>query len=145
MTAFMLDLALSRTGTAAVAGLDVAGFLQQPGAWRTVADLVGIGLFTGFFVVPLFALIQSRSPKSEMSRTFAALNIQNSGFIVLASLSALGVQRLLGWTIQQVFLALAVANALVAIWIFTRSEEHTSELHSLLSNSLAGVLLKKKK
>src|SRR3546814_17470594 len=54
-----------------------------------------------------------------MSRTFAALNIQNSGFIVLASLSALGVQRLLGWTIPQVFLALAVANALVAIWIFT--------------------------
>src|SRR3546814_13183399 len=63
----------------AVAGLDVAGFLQQPGAWRTVVDLVGIGLFTGFFVVPLFALIQSRSPKSEMSRTFAALNIQKIG------------------------------------------------------------------
>ncbi|MGN7726323.1 MFS transporter [Luteimonas sp. 22616] len=119
MTAFMLDLALSRTGAATVAGLDVAGFLQQPGAWRTVLDLVGIGLFTGFFVVPLFALIQSRSPKSEMSRVFAALNIQNSGFIVLASLSALAVQRWLGWTIPQVFLALAIANALVAIWIFT--------------------------
>src|SRR3546814_6832214 len=96
MTAFMLDLALSRTGTAAVAGLDVAGFLQQPGAWPTVADLVGIGLFTGFFVVPLFALIQSRSPKSEMSRTFAA-----------------------------------------------RSEEHTSELHSLMRISYAVFCLKK--
>src|SRR3546814_12306068 len=119
MTAFMLDLALSRTGTAAVAGLDVAGFLQQPGAWRTVADLVGIGLFTGFFVVPLFALIQSRSPKSEMSLTFAALNIQNSGFIVLASLSAMGVQRLLGWTLPHVSLALAVATALGRIWCFT--------------------------
>jgi 1-acyl-sn-glycerol-3-phosphate acyltransferase len=119
MTAFLLDLALARTGAATVAGLDVAGFLQQPGAWRTVADLVGIGLFTGLFVVPLFALIQSRTPKSEMSRVFAALNIQNSGFIVLASLSALAVQRWLGWTIPQVFLALAVANALVAVWIFT--------------------------
>jgi 1-acyl-sn-glycerol-3-phosphate acyltransferase len=119
MTAFILDLALSRSGAATVSGLDVAGFLQQPGAWRTVADLVGIGLFTGFFVVPLFALIQSRSPKSEMSRVFAALNIQNSGFIVVASLSALAVQRWLGWTIPQVFLALAVANALVAVWIFT--------------------------
>src|SRR3546814_928203 len=160
MTSFMLDLALSRTGAAAVAGLDVAGFLQQPGAWRTVADLVGIGLFTGFFVVPLFALIQSRSPKSEMSRTFAALNIQNSGFIVLASLSALAVQRLLGWTIPQVFLALAVANALVAIWIFTlvpeflmrflswllRSEEHTAELQSHMRHSFAvfGLKIKNK-
>jgi 1-acyl-sn-glycerol-3-phosphate acyltransferase len=119
MTAFLLDLALARTGVATTAGLDVAGFLQQPGAWRTVADLVGIGLFTGLFVVPLFALIQSRTPKSEMSRVFAALNIQNSGFIVLASLSALAVQRWLDWSIPQVILALAIANALVAIWIFT--------------------------
>ncbi|GAB2623851.1 MFS transporter [Novilysobacter erysipheiresistens] len=119
MTAFLLDLALARPDAATVAGLDVAGFLQQPGAWRTVVDLLGIGLFTGFFVVPLFALIQSRTPKSEMSRVFAGLNIQNSGFIVLAALSALAVQRWLGWTIPQVFLALAVANALVAIWIFT--------------------------
>src|SRR3546814_13983108 len=95
----------------AVAGLDVAGFLQQPGAWRTVIDLFGIGLFTGFFVVPLFALIQSRTPKSEMSRVFAGLNIQHSGFIVLAALSALALQRWSGWTITQVFLALAVAQA----------------------------------
>ena len=119
MTVFLLDLALGRNDAATAAGLDVAGFLQQPGAWRTVADLVGIGLFTGFFVVPLFALIQSRTPRSEMSRVFAALNIQNSGFIVLASLSTLAVQRWLGWSIPQVFLALAVANALVAAWIFT--------------------------
>ncbi|MGQ4661122.1 MFS transporter [Lysobacter sp. F6437] len=119
MTAFLLDLALARPGIATATGLDVPGFLQQPGAWRTVVDLLGIGLFTGFFVVPLFALIQSRTPKSEMSRVFAALNIQNSGFIVLAALSSLAVQRWLGWTIPQVFLALAIANALVAIWIFT--------------------------
>ncbi|MGH8073370.1 MAG: MFS transporter [Lysobacter sp.] len=119
MTAFLLDLALARPALATASGLDVAGFLQQPGAWRTVVDLLGIGLFTGFFVVPLFALIQSRTPKSEMSRVFAGLNIQNSGFIVLAALSSLAVQRWLGWTIPQVFLALAIANALVAIWIFT--------------------------
>jgi len=54
-----------------------------------------------------------------MSRVFAALNIQNSGFIVAAAVLGLLAQRLLGWTIPQVFLALAIANALVAIWIFT--------------------------
>jgi 1-acyl-sn-glycerol-3-phosphate acyltransferase len=130
MTAFMLDLALTRTGAATLTGLDVAGFLQQPGGWRTVVDLLGIGLFTGFFVVPLFALIQSRTPKSEMSRVFAGLNIQNSGFIVLAALLGLALQlpsfELGGMRvpmpeldIPQVFLALAIANAAVAIWIFT--------------------------
>ena len=119
MSAFLLDLYFARTGVATVAGLDVAGFVQQPGSWRIIIDLLGVGLFTGFFVVPLFALIQSRTPKSEMSRVFAALNIQNSGFIVLAAVLGLLSQRLLGWTIPQVFLALAVANVLVAIYIFS--------------------------
>jgi 1-acyl-sn-glycerol-3-phosphate acyltransferase len=94
-------------------------FLQQPGSIRIVIDLIGIGLFTGIFVVPLFALIQSRTPKAQMSRVFAALNIQNSGFIVGAALLSLAAHKLLHWTIPQQFLALAIANALVAIYIFT--------------------------
>ena len=119
MSAFMLDLYVARPDEALASGLDVAGFLAQDGSWRIVMDLVGIGLFTGLFVVPLFALIQSRTPKAEMSRVFAGLNIQNSGFIVAAALLGLAAQRVLGWTIPQVFLALAVANTLVAVWIFT--------------------------
>jgi len=119
MSAFMLDLYFARPGAALVSGLGVGEFLRAGGSWRIVADLLGIGLFTGFFVVPLFALIQSRTPKAEMARVFAGLNIQNSGFIVAAALLGLAAQRLLGWTIPQVFLALAIANALVALWIFT--------------------------
>ena len=119
MTAFMLDLYFARAGTATTAGLGVAAFVAAPGSMRIIVDLVGIGLFTGFFVVPLFALIQSRTPKSEMSRVFAALNIQNSGFIVAAAMIALATQKFLHWTIPQLFLALAIANAVVAIYIFT--------------------------
>ena len=119
MTAFLLDLYFARPGLAPVGGLDLAGFLQQPGSVRLVVDLVGIGVSTGVFVVPLFALIQSRTPNSEMSRVFAALNIQNSGFIVLAAVVGLVTQGLLGWTIPQLLLALAIANLLVALWIFT--------------------------
>ncbi|MCD9088340.1 MFS transporter [Stenotrophomonas sp. SY1] len=119
MSAFLLDLYFARSGVVSVSGLDVSGFLQQAGAVRIVIDLLGIGLFTGFFVVPLFALIQSRTPKSEMSRVFAALNIQNSGFIVAAAVLGLLAQRLLGLTIPQLFLALAIANVLVAVYIFS--------------------------
>ncbi len=119
MTAFMLDLYFARAGEATVANLSVPAFIAAAGSARIIVDLVGIGLFTGFFVVPLFALIQSRTPKSEMSRVFAALNIQNSGFIVGAALIALATQKFLHWTIPQLFLALAIANAVVAIYIFT--------------------------
>ncbi|MHB8912920.1 MAG: MFS transporter [Lysobacter sp.] len=119
ISAFMLDLYFARSGLAPVTGLDVVGFVQQPGSARIIVDLLGIGLFAGFFVVPLFALIQSRTPRSELSRVIAGMNIQNAAFIVLAAALGIVVQRVLGWSIPQVFLALAVANACVAIWIFT--------------------------
>src|SRR3546814_9580694 len=51
MSAFLFDLYFARSGTVAAAGLDIAGFLQQDGSWRIVLDLLGIGVFTGFFVV----------------------------------------------------------------------------------------------
>jgi len=119
MSAFMLDLYFARSGEATVAGLSVGAFLQQPGSWRIAMDLTGIGLFAGFFAVPLFALIQSRTPRSEISRVIAGMNIQNAGFIVLAAVLGIVVQRFFGWTIPQVFLALAIANVFVAIYIFT--------------------------
>jgi 1-acyl-sn-glycerol-3-phosphate acyltransferase len=119
ISAFMLDLYFARSGAAVAHGLDIAGFLQQPGSWRIAMDLTGIGLFAGFFVVPLFALIQGRTPRDELSRVIAGMNIQNALLIVLAAVLGIVVQRYLGWTIPQVFLALAIANVLVAIYIFT--------------------------
>jgi 1-acyl-sn-glycerol-3-phosphate acyltransferase len=119
ISAFMIDLYFARSGAAVAHGLDVAGFLQQPGSWRIAVDLTGIGLFAGFFVVPLFALIQSRTPREELSRVIAGMNIQNALLIVLAAVLGIVVQRYFGWTIPQVFLALAIANVLVAIYIFT--------------------------
>jgi 1-acyl-sn-glycerol-3-phosphate acyltransferase len=119
ISAFMIDLYFARSGAAGAHGLGVAGFLQQPGSWRIAVDLTGIGLFAGFFVVPLFALIQSRTPREELSRVIAGMNIQNALLIVLAAVLGIVVQRYFGWTIPQVFLALAIANVLVAIYIFT--------------------------
>ncbi len=115
----MLDLYFARPGEALLAGLSTADFIGAPGSWRIILDLTGIGLFAGFFVVPLFALIQSRTPKQELARVIAGMNIQNSVFIVAAALTGIAVQRLLGWSIPQVFMALAIANTLVALWIFT--------------------------
>ncbi len=119
ISAFMLDLYVARSGLAPQAGLDIAGFLAAENGWRIAIDLCGIGFACGLFIVPLFALIQSRTPKDEMARVFAGLNIQNSAFIVAAAVTGLAVQQALGWSIPQVFLALAIANLLVTGWIFT--------------------------
>jgi len=117
MSACIVHLALAPA--IAAQGLDVAGFMAQPGSWRIVADLAGIGLFSGFYVVPLFALIQSRTPREELSRVIAGMNIQNAVFIVVAALGGVALQQALGWSISQVFLALGIASTLVAAWIFS--------------------------
>ena len=130
ISAFMLDLYFARPGGARQAGLGIGQFVHQAGSWRIMLDLVGIGLCTGLFVVPLFALIQSRTPKAELSRVIAGLNIQNSMFIVIAAMVGIALQMqqltlfgvrvpMPGLSIPQVFLALAIANAVVAIWIFS--------------------------
>ena len=119
ISAFMIDLYFARTGLAPASGLTIAQFLGAANGWRIAIDLTGIGLSAGLFIVPLFALIQSRTPKDELARVFAALNIQNSAFIVAAAVISLLLQRALDWSIPQVFLALAIANLLVTAWIFT--------------------------
>ena len=117
MSACILHLAFAPA--IAAQGLDVTGFMAQPGAWRIVLDLAGIGLFSGFYVVPLFALIQSRTPKDELSRVIAGMNIQNAVFIVAAALGGVALQQALGWSIPQLFMALGIASIVVAVYIFS--------------------------
>ncbi|MCD9098674.1 MFS transporter [Luteimonas fraxinea] len=143
ITAFLLDLYFARPGAPPATGLTIAQFLGDWAGWRIVIDLTGIGMFTGFFVVPLFALIQSRTPRSELSRVIAGLNIQNSLFIVTAAILGVLLQMdelafggvripLPGLSIPQVFLALAIANGLVALWIFTIVPEFLMRFASML-------------
>jgi 1-acyl-sn-glycerol-3-phosphate acyltransferase len=130
ISAFLFDLYFARSGVASVSGLDIAGFLHQPGSWRVALDLFGVGMFAGLFLVPLFALIQSRTPKQELSRVISGVNIQNAFFIVLAAVLGIALQMkqftigsttipMPGLGIPQLFLCLAIANTLVALWIFT--------------------------
>lgn len=119
ISAFGIHLYFARTGLAPVTGLDLAGFVHAPGSLRILFDLMMIGVFGGFYLVPLFALVQSRTPKSELSRVIAGNNILNAAFIVTAAVCGIVAQQVLHWSIPQFFLAIAVLNALVAIYIFT--------------------------
>ncbi|HVN41832.1 MAG TPA: 1-acyl-sn-glycerol-3-phosphate acyltransferase, partial [Steroidobacteraceae bacterium] len=77
-----------------------------------------IGAFGGLYIVPLYALVQSRAPREQMSRVIGASNILNAAFMVAAAvLGAVLVKA--GLTIPQILLATAVLNAAVAVYIYT--------------------------
>jgi len=123
MSALLLDLYCVRPGEATVIYASVMDFIRDRHNWRVIVDLTGIGLFAGFYIVPLYAVVQSRTPKSELARTFARLNIQNALFIFAQALVVTVLTKRLGWSFPQVFLALAICTAAVAIYIFTMVPE----------------------
>ena len=117
LTLFGLDLVLATPDAPLGSGLGAGAFLVAPGAWRVLADVFLIGLSGGLYIVPLYALVQSRAPRERLSRTFACTNVLNAAFMVGSALFALALLSA-GASIGQIFLALALMNAAVAAYIF---------------------------
>jgi len=119
LTLFGIDLYFARPQLAVVHGLAPLQFLAAPGNWRVALDLTVIGVFAGFYIVPLFALVQSRAERSQLSRIIAGNNILNALFSVVASVLSGVLLNLVHLSIPQLFLAAALANAVVAVYIYT--------------------------
>ncbi|MDX2428013.1 MAG: 1-acyl-sn-glycerol-3-phosphate acyltransferase [Xanthomonadales bacterium] len=87
--------------------------------WRIVFDLLMIGIFSGFYIVPLYALVQQRTTPSHRSRVIAGNNILNSLFMVVSAIIAMLLLGSAGFSIPQLFLFTALLNLVVAIYIFS--------------------------
>ena len=96
--------------------IGVGAFFSSLANIRVFADLVFIAIFGGFFIVPLYAIMQARSDAENRSRTIAANNIVNAGFIVAAS-AASAAMLWYSFTVTEVFLALAIGNTMAAIYV----------------------------
>ena len=118
MTFFTLDLYFASRGLAAPSGplSSVGAFIAEPQNWRILGDLVATSVSAGVFVVPLYAIIQSRSEPARRSRTIAANNILNALFMVIGAAAAAAMLAA-GWSIPVIFLAVAVANGVVAVYV----------------------------
>jgi 1-acyl-sn-glycerol-3-phosphate acyltransferase len=118
LTIFGLDLYFASPATPGM-GVTAIEFLSSGASWRIVADLVLIGMFGGFYIVPLYALVQHRSSPQHRSRVIAGLNILNALFMVIAAVMAMTILGPVGLSIPDLFLMTAILNAVVAVYIFT--------------------------
>ncbi len=119
LTVFGIDLYFARPQPAVLTDLAPMAFLTAHGNWRIAMDLAVIGLFAGFYIVPLFALVQSRAERSQLSRIIAGNNILNALFMVVASVLSGVLLNAVHLSIPQLFLCAALMNAVVAIYIYT--------------------------
>ncbi len=119
MSVFGIDLFFaSHALPAAPHLLSVGEFLRTAAHWRVLADLFLLAMFGGFYSVPLYALIQSRSAPSHRARIIAANNILNSLFMIVSALMAMALTSA-GVGIPGIFLTTALLNIVVAAYIYT--------------------------
>jgi 1-acyl-sn-glycerol-3-phosphate acyltransferase len=117
LTLFGVDLWLAAEMHAAHGPQELAQFVRDASHWRMLFDLYMIGMFGGFYIVPLYALIQTRSDPAHRSRIIAGNNILNAVFMVVAAALAIGLFAA-GLTIPQLILVTALLNAAIAIYIY---------------------------
>lgn len=118
MSVFTLDLYAAVTALPPMTGeMGLAEFLSLRAHWRVLADLALMALSAGLYSVPMYALIQLRTPVTHRARIIAANNILNALFMIVSALAA-GAMLAAGYTVTQVFAAAGLANLAVGAYIF---------------------------
>jgi len=74
LTLFGVDLFFATNHLTPEVTTGLAEFIVNPLHYRVIFDLVGIGIFGGFYIVPLYSLVQSRSEPAHRARTIAGNN-----------------------------------------------------------------------
>ncbi|MDP2746939.1 MFS transporter [Pseudomonas sp.] len=109
-------------------------------AWWILGSILGIGLFGGFYIVPLYALIQSRTAEHERARVIAANNILNALFMVISAVVSILFLSIAELSIPQLFLTISLMNIAVNSYIFKIVPEFSMRFMIwLLSHSMYRV------
>ncbi|MGM0421864.1 MAG: MFS transporter [Pseudomonadota bacterium] len=94
-------------------------FLSQPQSWAILGAMLGISISGGVYVVPLYAVMQTRCLPGFRARTIAANNILNAVFMVAGALITMAMLAL-DLLITEIFLTLGLANFLVSFLLWYR-------------------------
>lgn len=95
---------------------DYKQFLGQLLHGRLLIDITLLGMFGGFYIVPLYVLIQTIAEPSYRSRIIAANNIMNALFMVLSAMFSIGLIKM-GVSIPQLFLIAALINIFIMVYL----------------------------
>ena len=123
LTVFALYLATSLAIVPERSGelLHLADVFQQGWSYYHVMLAVTmLGISGGFYIVPLYAMMQAYSPRSHRARVVAANNILNAVFMVSSAIFSIIILSVLKIDIKILFCITAVLSAIFSIWLLIR-------------------------
>jgi 1-acyl-sn-glycerol-3-phosphate acyltransferase len=126
---------LGQPWMAPAAPLTPGPFLNLTAGRWILFDLFGLATASGFFIVPLYTLIQQRCRPEVRSRIIAGNNIVNA-LAMVGSYLGLMFLRSKGWSIPGLFGLLGLVNAGVAIYIYSLIPEFTLRFVSFLLTTI---------
>jgi acyl-[acyl-carrier-protein]-phospholipid O-acyltransferase / long-chain-fatty-acid--[acyl-carrier-protein] ligase len=133
ISVFLIDLyfAADSARSLAVAGTPtgLADMLTSVQGVRVFFDLAAIAFCAGLYVVPLFAIMQARTPHYLRARTVGANNVVNAIFMIVAS-GLSGILLAGGVSVNALFLILGLANVVASIYV----------IHLLPHEALSGLV-----
>lgn len=123
LTVFALYLAASLSFVPERTG-DFIGIAQMFSSglsyYHVMIAVTLLGISGGFYIVPLYAMMQAYSPRSHRARVVAANNILNAVFMVSSAIFSILILSILKIDIKILFSITAVLSALFTIWLLMR-------------------------
>ncbi|AMW79160.1 acyltransferase [Acinetobacter sp. TGL-Y2] len=93
-----------------------------------------LGISGGFYIVPLYAMMQAYSPRSHRARVVAANNILNAVFMVSSAIFSIIILSILKIDIKILFSITAVFSAIFTFWLLRSLKPKLKNAHIALED-----------
>lgn len=97
-----------------------AVFQQGWSYYHVMLAVTLLGVSGGFYIVPLYAMMQAYSPRSHRARVVAANNILNAIFMVSSAVFSILILSVLKIDLKILFSITAVLSAIFTIWLLLK-------------------------
>ena len=105
--------------TGALLGLSEV-FQQGWSYYHVMCAVTLLGISGGFYIVPLYAMMQAYSPRSHRARVVAANNILNAVFRVSSAIFSILILSILKIDLKILFSITAVLSAVFTFWLLLK-------------------------
>ncbi len=95
-------------------------FTQGAVYYHVMLAVTLLGISGGFYIVPLYAMMQAYSPSSHRARVVAANNILNAIFMVSSAIFSIFILSILKIDIKILFGITAILSAIFSFWLLAR-------------------------
>lgn len=95
-------------------------FTQGWSYYHVMLAVTLLGISGGFYIVPLYAMMQAFSPRSHRARVVAANNILNAVFMVSSAIFSIIILSIFKIDIKILFSITAILSAIFTTWLLFR-------------------------